>query len=339
MMNSMNTTYDLPSKFFNATSVHDTEMHQEYRRNYIANISGSFATVFIALISIIGNLAVIIASKWDEYLKIQTGNKLIMYLSTIDILTSVFVMFPSAMAVACDYWPLGSNYCRAHTIFNYLCACSSSFIIAFISLDRAIAVTYPLKYTTLVTDRIMLTIYITVFSLGFVFATIGSMPGWYGYNYSLGVCSSNYNSINQEMFFYSVIAGASTCFYFPALVIGICNAVILVTARRCDKVVHVLFVRRHQLHPLNNSHMRKTIKSMIVVVLVYYACFTPYSVIKQLKVFFGISVPPWCNYLTTIFIFISSAVNPFIYAILRKDYREAFKKLAKVFVERCIHCY
>ncbi|GFQ75270.1 trace amine-associated receptor 1 [Trichonephila clavata] len=323
MKNSQDSDFDLISKLYNETVKYDTEMNPQYKRYFASSVVGSLATVFIALVAIAGNLAVILASIWNEALKVQTGNKLIMYLSAIDILTSVYVMIPSAIAVACDYWPLGTNVCRISTAFNYLCSCSSCFIIACISFDRAIAVTYPLKYRTSITDKIMFIFCSVVFSVSFTAALLGIVPNWFGYEYSLGVCSVHYTTITDRKFFYIVIGGAISCFYFPALVVGVCSAVILITAKRVENSIRPLFVKRHLVHPVNSPHMRKSIISMIVVFLVYYICFTPYAIIKQLKGFFGINVPPWCNYFTTICIFASSAVNPFIYAILRKDYRSS----------------
>ncbi|GFT83275.1 trace amine-associated receptor 1 [Nephila pilipes] len=261
MDNSKNTTFDVISNLLNETLVYDSEMDLQYHRNFISNLSGCLATVFIALISITGNISVIVASLWDETLKVQTGNILIMYLSAIDIVTSVFVMFPSAIAVACDYWPLGGHFCRAHTILNYLCSCSSSFIIAFISFDRAIAVTYPLKYHTLITTKVMLSICCLIFALSFVPALLSCLPDWFSYNYSLGVCSVSYSTINEKIFLYGVIGGATTCFYFPACLVTICNAVILIKAKKSGKSIHLLFVKRHLINPVSDPHMRKTIKT------------------------------------------------------------------------------
>ncbi|GFY06192.1 hypothetical protein TNCV_3108711 [Trichonephila clavipes] len=61
------------SKLFNETVEYDTEMNPQYKRYFASNIAGSLATVFTALVAIARNLAVILASFWNEALKVQTG--------------------------------------------------------------------------------------------------------------------------------------------------------------------------------------------------------------------------------------------------------------------------
>ncbi|KAG8177916.1 hypothetical protein JTE90_020196 [Oedothorax gibbosus] len=84
-----------------------------------------------------------------------------------------------------------------------------------------------------------------------------------------------------------------------------------------------MFVRRQ-----SENHMKKTIKSMIVVVAIYYTCFTPHAVAEFATIVLRVDIPQWLNYLSVISIFIASATNPFIYAILRKDFRDTFKRIS-----------
>ena len=92
-----------------------------------------------------------------------------------------------------------------------------------------------------------------------------------------------------------------------------------------------------QLHDPNNpSNLQvqkasksasKTIRSLLVVVALFFVCMTPFCVTKFLKVVFNDAseVPGYANLISSYFQYISSMVNPFIYAIFRADFRNAYR--------------
>ncbi|KAG8187439.1 hypothetical protein JTE90_009511 [Oedothorax gibbosus] len=113
--------------------------------------------------------------------------------------------------------------------------CSSSANVAFISVDRSITVAYPLQHQSIVTDKAMFGFMGWMFLEG---STIGTIL----------------RLLKCERYFISV-----------------CNFLIINTAKRSGKTNNQpMFVRRQ-----SDSHMKKTMKSMFVVVATYYICFTP----------------------------------------------------------------
>ncbi|KFM71117.1 5-hydroxytryptamine receptor 4, partial [Stegodyphus mimosarum] len=271
----------------NDTILSNFTIKTPYRRTLTSNIIGSFITIVIALTSILGNIAVVTASFWSETLRVQTGNLLVVYLSIIDILTAILVMIPSAIAVAIDYWPLGWRACKMHAGFNYTFACSSSFNLALISFDRAIAVLHPFKYRTMMTTKVMIGGCCLIFFQSFAIGLACGLPYWSHYDYTEGVCAMDYT---RNMAVFNVFnIGCFFCYYVPAIIISICNVLIILAANKSGKSLKPLFVRRN-----NNSvekpgiaqgeaHMNKTFKSMVVVVVTYYICFSPYALSKEVK--------------------------------------------------------
>ncbi|XP_021002114.2 mu-type opioid receptor-like [Parasteatoda tepidariorum] len=244
---------------------------------------------------------------------------------------------PSAIAMAVGFWPFGEIACRINAVFNYMCACSSSHTAAMISFDRTIAVVYPLKYKSMMTAKIMISICVWIlFNTGSCAIFVGATP-WISYDYNEAVCAVTYSEYLSKVFIY---CGCAFCYYIPALIIGTCNAIILMQIRRSSKVMseHIttikLLVFEQNMKKRKDMEMRKSIYSMMAIVIVYFFSLTPYSINKQGKAMTGIDAPPWLNYTITILMFISSATNPFIYGILRKDYRDGFKKIPRLFREK-----
>ena len=70
----------------------------------------------------------------------------------------------------------------------------------------------------------------------------------------------------------------------------------------------------------------KTIRSLLVVVAIFFICMTPFCATKFLKVIFEDAnrVPGYANLIASYFQYTASMVNPFIYAIFRPDFRNAY---------------
>ncbi|XP_054723777.1 cytochrome P450 4C1-like [Uloborus diversus] len=192
-------------QLFNITS--DSSFNETcsilYRRRPAFNYLGAFVTIVLCFTAVLGNLAVVFASLWNQVLRSQLSNVLLVYLAVIDVATGLFIMLPSAISVAIDYWPLGDISCRFHAGLSYMFACTSSFDLAFISLDRALAVMRPLQYPTFMTAKIMVWMGTYLVILGISLATSTVVFDWTAYDYAEGVCA--YDWKNEE------VPKATTC--------------------------------------------------------------------------------------------------------------------------------
>ncbi|GFO34700.1 alpha-2 adrenergic receptor [Plakobranchus ocellatus] len=81
----------------------------------------------------------------------------------------------------------------------------------------------------------------------------------------------------------------------------------------------------------NYSASSKAVKSLLIVVLAFFICMTPFSITKLYKVIFPRpdSLPGYVNLVATIFQYCSSVINPLIYGIFRKDFQRAFLLIFK----------
>ncbi|RUS83163.1 hypothetical protein EGW08_009063 [Elysia chlorotica] len=81
----------------------------------------------------------------------------------------------------------------------------------------------------------------------------------------------------------------------------------------------------------NYSTSSKAVKSLLIVVLAFFICMTPFSITKLYKVLFPKpdSLPGYVNLVATIFQYCSSVINPLIYGIFRRDFQRAFLLIFK----------
>jgi hypothetical protein len=73
----------------------------------------------------------------------------------------------------------------------------------------------------------------------------------------------------------------------------------------------------------------KALKGLLIVVVAYFICMTPFSVTKLIKVVVPREsvVPGYANIVATVFQYLASAVNPLIYGLFRQDFQQAFSYL------------
>ncbi|XP_015919553.2 kappa-type opioid receptor-like [Parasteatoda tepidariorum] len=333
-MGSTNLTNSIDEHSLNFTQAPFAEHHQLP----FSSIIGSFFTSIIACTALVGNLAVIITTLWIENLRSQSGNILIVFLACIDVWTAIFVMIPSAIAVATDGWPFGDTLCRINAVFNYLCACASSYITAMISFDRAVAVLFPLRYNSWMTRKAMISICLWIIGNTGSVAIMNGSSSNLSYDYYEAACALPYREYFGRVATY---CGCCICYAVPAMVMFTCNVLIFLQIRKSsNKVIgiHISHVgnRSEELtvKKRKDSEMWKSIYSMIAIITVYYICFSPYALAKLVKALLDAYAFPWVDYPITILVFVSSATNPFIYGILRKDYREGFKKIPRLVKEK-----
>ena len=72
-------------------------------------------------------------------------------------------------------------------------------------------------------------------------------------------------------------------------------------------------------------------RSLLIVMLAYFVCLTPFSVTKLYKVIVSnpSELPGYASLLATFFQYLSSVVNPLIYGLFRRDFQKAFLYLLR----------
>ena len=72
-------------------------------------------------------------------------------------------------------------------------------------------------------------------------------------------------------------------------------------------------------------------RSLLIVMLAYFVCLTPFSVTKLYKVIVSnpSGLPGYASLLATFFQYLSSVVNPLIYGLFRRDFQKAFLYLLR----------
>ncbi|XP_072515663.1 trace amine-associated receptor 6-like [Salminus brasiliensis] len=271
----------------------------------------SVCTVFL-------NLLVIISISHFKQLHTPT-NLLILSLAVADLLVGMFVMPVRIMQLIDSCWYLGETACSASLVINGLSVTISLYSLVLIAVDRYIAVSDPLLYSTRITVS-KTSLFISLgWSLGLLYMII-----YLYFNHLLQsqIISRCYGECVVSVKHSWVIVDLVLFFVAPCSVILILYSIIFIAARRQAKAVRAV-TDASKRHGSANSSETKAAKTLGIVIFVYLACWIPYYISSLL-----IESVTTSSIVVIVFVWIiclNSSVNPLIYAIFYPWFRTSVK--------------
>ncbi|XP_065167318.1 adipokinetic hormone/corazonin-related peptide receptor variant I-like [Atheta coriaria] len=233
----------------------------------------------LMVFSAIGNLTVLVLILRRRRKTPSRINTTLMHLAIADLLVT-FLMMPLEIGWAYTVsWKAGDAMCRIMAFFRTFGLYLSSFILVCISMDRYYAVLKPLHLTELdKRGKFML-------SAAWMGATICSVPQmlvfhveahpnitWYEQCITYNVLPSYTHEVLYSVF------GMVMMYTFPLVVIIFSYASILIEIyKRTRTNMGADRIRRSSLGFLGRAKIR-TLKMTIIIVLVFFVCWTPYYV-------------------------------------------------------------
>ncbi|GFT55729.1 g_PROTEIN_RECEP_F1_2 domain-containing protein [Nephila pilipes] len=284
------------------------------------NFLAAFLILLLSIISMSGNGLVLLSFATFNQLRQQKGSYFVINLAVSDFLCSVYVMIPCAVYLIERTMRIDGFACTFHGIINSTLITSSNMSLAAINIDRAIAITKPFEYRNLVTAfRVRIAI-VYIWTHCLCLAATSGLGGWVFFEEWELMCSPSWSSENVV---YSLIA-AILSFGLPSTLLLISNITIVYAIRKSRSVV---FQNDSSSggQQLTVKKYTRTLRSLYFLVMVHFLCAPSYYIVKIGTAILGRTVilDGLCLLPVTL-LFTSAAVNPFIYALLRRDHRKAF---------------
>ncbi|EDO42364.1 predicted protein, partial [Nematostella vectensis] len=280
-------------------------------------------------LSLIGN-SLVVAVVASERRMHKTVNFLIVNMSVSDLLvTVVYMPRVISLSYAGYEWLLdglaGLVFCKMSVCFNQTSIAVTIFTVIAISLDRFLAVVFPLgRHFTETTSRVIIT-------ATWVAALLTAFPQFYGIKPVLQG-GKLYCFLDLDQTFEP---GAERAFYLFTLV-GLFAIPLVTIVFLYSGIMITLIQRRNVLlssdaQTQQRERTRKRVLKMVtIVVAAFILCFLLYF-IHFILYSYGVIFPCWLMYLRLMMLHLNSALNPAIYFFFNENFRRGLHNL----VVRC----
>uniref|UniRef100_A0A3Q2D265 5-hydroxytryptamine receptor 4 n=1 Tax=Cyprinodon variegatus TaxID=28743 RepID=A0A3Q2D265_CYPVA len=316
---------------------------QQEQQEFLSSLETIFLTLFLSIIiimTVFGNLLVMVALCKDRHLRKKKTNYFIVSLAFADLLVALVVMPFAAIELTTGQWFFGEIFCLVRTSLDVLLTTASILHLCCIALDRYYAICcQPLVYRHKMTP---VRVAVMLSGCWLIPTLISFLPIMQSWN-AIGIediieerrtltGGSNDTScvflVNRP---YALICSA-VAFYVPLALMVLAYQRIYVTA-----MIHVRQIETLQragsapvTDPLDHywhNRMRietKAAKTLAVIMGCFCLCWAPFFITNVVDPFIHYSVP-WQLWTAWLWLgYINSGLNPFLYAFLNRAFRRAF---------------
>ena len=283
-------------------------------------------TVLLAVINVVsffGNLLTCYAVYRNETLR-TLSNMFVIALGVSDILMSTWCMPFSIATLFHGHWIFRESFCQFHGFGALTFGLVSLQTMGLIAVSRYNCVVKPEKYAVLFKKQRAL-LYIAVVWCA---ALVGSVPpflfknGGFEFQPGKAMCLYTFESnIAYTVFIECVYVAA------PLTIITICYTKVFCTVSKSNR----LLSNANDLQRLKANVKEAVVtKTLAAVMAGFTCCWLPISVMDNIDAVCGEHTLPRQVYLTYVFLaYLSSTINPFIYAATNMRFRREYKTILK----------
>ncbi|KAM4586933.1 histamine receptor H2a isoform 1-T1 [Fundulus diaphanus] len=302
----------------------------------------------LILLTVGGNVLVCLAVCASRRLRCLT-NCFIVSLAVTDLLLGLLVLPFSALLQLSDEWPLGPVFCNFYISMDVMLCTASILTLLAISVDRYMAVTMPLRYTSLVLPWRVAVALVSIWTVSVAVSFLPIQMGWNTVNGTVqnhGPWASE-RRCRFELNKPYVLTDSLLTFYLPLLAMCWTYLQILRIARaQAKRIISTRPICITSYNCRNSPSTSTTLASGVTAVALrdhkatltlaavigaFVVCWLPYFIlftVLGLKEHPDPGIVPefpivlWLGYA-------NSALNPVIYGALNRDFRSAYAHLLR----------
>ncbi|KAI9535532.1 G-protein coupled receptor 26 [Dissostichus eleginoides] len=307
-----------------------------------ADIVASVLVLGIIIVSLLSNVVVLICFLYDPEIRKQVPGLFILNLTFCNLLLSVSSMPLTLIGLITTGQPGGSDFCQIVGFLDTFLTTNSMLSMAALSIDRWVAVVFPLSYHSRIRhrDAVLALAYTWIHSL--CFSTVATCRSWVGYHHlyaSCTLCNVRARAAGTQFIIFTVALHSLT-FLLTLIVLCVTYLKVLKVARfhckRIDVITMQTLLLLVDIHPsvrqkcLDEQRQRRqrAIKKISTFIGTFVVCFTPYIITRIVELFSPWPISPHWGVLSKCLAYSKAASDPFVYSLLRHQYRKTCNLLA-----------
>lgn len=317
--------FGLTNLFVANSTMNDDDELNRFSRSLL--IFAACCTVTIMPVGVVGNLLTIFALLRCPRVR-NVAAAFIISLCVADCMFCVLVLPFSASCFFYGTWVHGDTLCMIVPLIRYGNVGISLLSIAMITINRYIMIAHYGTYTKIYKPVWIaaMIVFCWVLSFGMLVPTVLQVWGKFAYDKRLGTCTIIEDDAGRS----SKTALFITGFVIPCLIIVLCYARIfwVVHSSETRMKKHANSAKDSQRttkdkkEAKNRRNEWRVTKMVLAIFLSFIVCYLPITIVKVVD---SDVKHPDLHVMSYILLFLSACMNPIIYVIMNKQYRQAYK--------------
>uniref|UniRef100_UPI00358F4C86 G-protein coupled receptor 26-like n=1 Tax=Myxine glutinosa TaxID=7769 RepID=UPI00358F4C86 len=317
----------------------------------IGDVLLSLFAVVVLTASFLSNLIVVVCYLYSSEIRTHVPSVFTINLTLCNLVMTLFNM-PITLAgiIVPGEFVLGERLCFAHGFMETFLMSNVMLSMAALSLDRWIAVVFPLSYNTKMSykDATAIMLYSWLHSL--TFPVVAVCLKWFDYSPGYASCTL-LSHIEHDHTRFSVLTVVfhATTFLLSLIVLCLTYMKVLKVARfhckRIDIITMQTLVLLVDIHPSvkqrclveQKKRRQRATRKVSTFIGTFVLCFSPYVITRLVELFPSVNLDHHWMLFCKCLAYSKAALDPFVYSLLRRQYKRVWVKLLDKFLRREPH--
>uniref|UniRef100_A0A3B1ITM9 G protein-coupled receptor 26 n=1 Tax=Astyanax mexicanus TaxID=7994 RepID=A0A3B1ITM9_ASTMX len=321
------------------------------------DVALSALLVAIIVVSLLANVLVLVCFVYSAEIRRQVPGLFVLNLTGCNLLLASSSM-PLTVAGLLGHAPPpgGHGLCQLVGFLDTFLTANSMLSMAALSIDRWVAVVFPLSYHSRMRrrDAVIALAYAWLHSLGFAVAP--ACLSWLGYHRQYASCTlCNGRAVraaggpspsSRAHFAAYTVALHALTFLLVLVVLCVTYLKVLQVARfhckRIDVITMQTLVLLVDIHPSvrqrcleeQRKRRQRATRKISTFIGTFVVCFTPYVLTRVVELFVAVPISPYWGVLCKSLAYSKAACDPFVYSLLRHQYRQTCRDIINRFSKR-----
>ena len=290
----------------------------------------SAAYIAIILTALLGNTLVILAVYKTRALRRNPQNYYLISLATTDILNALVCMPITLVVLIKGRWPFGDLACQFQGSMITISAMVSLLTLGIIAINRYVKIVRSADvYQKIFSTRNVL----KSIAIPWICTTVLVFGGFFirktVFHFHPGkcLCFSKINFKDNLGIYSAITYNILLTFSVPPIVFSYYHIFKKIRAHFAQVAQGGNLSHRDESLVTFNEEVKIT-AMLFTTILAFFFCWTPSFIIDFYEIFGGYYTLPRQVYMLNIFTYVSSsAVNPMIYGLMKREFKEAYKKV------------
>ncbi|XP_077381143.1 G-protein coupled receptor 26 [Festucalex cinctus] len=305
--------------------------------------------VVMAVVSLVTNMSVLLCFTHSSELRSHVPGVFVLNLSFSNILLAFINMPATFFGVAKSGEPFGEPFCRLVGFAETFLTTNSMLSMAALSLDRWIAVVFPLSYSSKMRyrDAVLMVVYSWLQSLAFSLTQL--LMDWGGYSRTYASCTVRLAGEGRsQLAAYATFTVLLHCSSFTCSLAVLCFSYLKVLrvakshCKRIDVITVQTLLLLVDIHPSvkerclaeQKKRRQRATKKICIFIGSFIFCYSPYVITRLVELLPSVHIPRYWGIATKCLCYAKASSDPFVYCLLRHQYRKVLVRVIGRFLRK-----